>query len=813
MRHRRGTGRIAASVALLALGLVLVSSERERVAADAPGVTERVSIDSDEKQVARGGANPSISADGRFVAFESTERIDLVRDSNQVSDIYVRDRMSGTTALASEPLGGPGASTSGYSNPSISATGQFIAFDTAESSPPDAFRSVFVSDRGLPSPDGSFQGIPQVTFVQRGGNDGDYSTPSISGDGSQIAFQRTCRPGETQCTRDGILISNRDQKDANGDGIIDDPVTIELGPGALTRGLRQPAISADGVHVAYLADVCYQGCPVGLATPRYAQTVLIYDRGSRGALDQPGVAAYRAVNAAQVASSPTDDSRGEPAVSGDGSVVSYTFNRQIYVAERGPSGQFREPPTLLSQAPNGTPGNSFSSNPAVSADGRYLAFETRATNLHPSVAEEYCGDVNRCADILVVDRLAFVRPLELVSVSALAAPFCSVPNPGPVGCGDSLIPALSGNGRFIAFQSAAPNLIPSGEDSNDEDDAFVRELTPTLVGAPDPLDFGGAEVGTSSLPLSATFSHIGFGPLTITGVAITGGDAGDFEVFPPPSLCANAILHRPDSCAVSVRFRPSAPGTRSSRLVVSYGGPRGTTSSASVGLVGGGDRPPVPVFLARPNPVSFGDVLVGTSSPVKVVTVTNVGTPVLSIPTFKINAISIAGAQPGDFAVTATTCIGTTLAAGATCTVDLRYTPTAPGSRTATLVFGDTAPGAPHLVGLEGTAPAPVVVVSPGVGVPGSVLTVTGRNWPPGAPVTLAFDRSPAITRTVPAETGATAGQFRTSLLIFPRSEIGPRSLSAFTTLPAPVGSLSAGARFLVTAPSVDGGNDFVFRH
>src|SRR5208282_4529458 len=84
--------------------------------------------------------------------------------------------------------------------------------------------------------------------------------------------------------------------------------------------------------------------------------------------------------------------------------------------------------------------------------------------------------------------------------------------------------------------------------------------------------------------------------------------------------------------------------------------------------------------------LTFGSQLLGTSTPAQSVTLTNNGNLTLSIA-----SLAVTGTNPGDFPET-TTC-GSSLAAGGSCTISVTFTPTAPGSRTATLTVSDSAAG------------------------------------------------------------------------------------------------------------------------
>jgi Tol biopolymer transport system component len=110
--------------------------------------------------------------------------------------------------------------------------------------------------------------------------------------------------------------------------------------------------------------------------------------------------------------------------------------------------------TRLSVGPNGAQADGRSFVPAVSADGRYAAFYSDASNL-------VTGDVNNARDV-------FVRDLQAGETTRVSV--------GPAGVeanADSFEPAISADGRFVTFSSAATNLVAG--DSNDANDVFVRD--------------------------------------------------------------------------------------------------------------------------------------------------------------------------------------------------------------------------------------------------------------------------------------------------------------------------------------------------
>jgi hypothetical protein len=115
----------------------------------------------------------------------------------------------------------------------------------------------------------------------------------------------------------------------------------------------------------------------------------------------------------------------------------------------------------VSVASDGAEGNGHSEFASISADGRYVAFLSWASNLVP-------GDTNGTVDVFVHDRLT--GQTTRVSVAS----------DGTEGNGASWRPSLSADGRYVAFASEASNLVPG--DTNDKSDIFVAAaVEPTAM--------------------------------------------------------------------------------------------------------------------------------------------------------------------------------------------------------------------------------------------------------------------------------------------------------------------------------------------
>src|SRR5690606_7881643 len=161
------------------------------------GVTERVSVASDGAQGNANTSEASLSADGRYVAFQSIATNLVPGDTNGATDVFVHDRQTGTTQRVS--VAGDGTPGNGNSfSASVSADGRYVAFDSVATNlvagDTNGFRDVFVHDRET--------GVTERMSLARDGAQGNANTsePSLSADGWYVAFQSAATnlvPGDT----------------------------------------------------------------------------------------------------------------------------------------------------------------------------------------------------------------------------------------------------------------------------------------------------------------------------------------------------------------------------------------------------------------------------------------------------------------------------------------------------------------------------------------------------------------------------------------------------------------------------------------
>jgi Tol biopolymer transport system component len=425
---------VAAAVATLGVGTGLAA------AATPAGVgSGAVRVGLAGQQANGRSLEPAISADGRFVAFQSGATNLVAGDTNGHKDVFVRDRVARVTRRVSVGPGGQ-QPNSLSSNPAISAHGGFVVFISEASNlvagDTNGTIDVFVRDR-----------VARVTrrvSVGPAGQQANGSSfePVISADGRFVVFSS--------------FASNLVAGDTNGaqDVFVRDRVAqvtrrVSVGPaGQQTNGNSfEPAISADGRFVAFrsLASNLVAGDTNG------SYDVFVRDRMAQ---------LTRRVSVGPGGQQANDYSVS-PAISAHGRFVTFfslasnlvagdTNNADdVFVRDR-----VAQLTQRVSVGPGGQQANDNSFFPAISADGRFVAFFSGAGTL-------VAGDSNNADDVFVRDRVAQLT----LRVSV-----------GPAGQqtnGNSFDPAISAHGRFVGFTSDASNLVAG--DTNGAQDVFVRD--------------------------------------------------------------------------------------------------------------------------------------------------------------------------------------------------------------------------------------------------------------------------------------------------------------------------------------------------
>ena len=480
--------------------------------------TGRVSVATGGGQGTGGGYTPAVSADGRFVAFYSTATNLVSGDTNGLSDIFVHDRQTGTTERVSVASNGSQADSASYA-PAISADGRFVAFYSAAtnlvSGDSNGKADVFVHDRQT--------GTTERVSVATGGAEatGVSLVPAISADGRFVAFHSDATnlvSGDTNGAYD-VFVHDRQAGTT-------ERVSVASGGTEATGGdSAYPAISADGRFVAfysYATDLVS-----GDTNANY--DIFVHDRQS-GTTER--------VSVATGGGQATGGDSYTPAISADGRFVAFASgatnlvggdtnsSSDIFVHDRQTGTTER-----VSVATGGGQADGFSYNPAIGADGRFVAFDSFATNL-------VSGDTNAVPDVFVHDRQTGTT--ERVSVAT---------GGGQATGGNSLHPAISAGGRFVAFDSLAANLVTG--DTNAVNDIFVRDRGTSGAAPLAPLALNATDVGTDAFTANwtgqdATAAGYRLDVATtssFSGAATEGGPA-DFV----PGYQSKLILCVPNPC-------------------------------------------------------------------------------------------------------------------------------------------------------------------------------------------------------------------------------------------------------------------------
>lgn len=211
------------------------------------------------------------------------------------------------------------------------------------------------------------------------------------------------------------------------------------------------------------------------------------------------------------------------------------------------------------------------------------------------------------------------------------------------------------------------------------DDALILAASAIAAAvSPTALTFGNQAVNTTSPAQSVTLSNTGSATLNISSITASAD-------FAQTNTCA-ATLGLSATCTISVTFKPTATGLLNGTLTVTDDAPN---SPQTVTLTGTGTGPMVSLSATS---LTFSAQMSGTNSAAQTVTLTNTGNASLTVSSITAS---------GDFSPT-NTC-GSSVAAGANCTISVTFKPVAGGTRTGTLSISDDASDSPQSVALSGT--------------------------------------------------------------------------------------------------------------
>ncbi len=411
----------------------------------------------------------------------------LIKPAVSACEIYPAGRVS----VASGGVEGiSGASAA----PAISADGRYVAFSSFATNlvanDTNGLGDVFVYDRRTIT-------TTRVSIASDGTEgDGSSSFAAITPDGRFVAFQSPSTnlvAGDTNGQNDAFL---HDRQTG-----LTTRVSVGTGGTQATAGFSgNPAISTDGRYVSFVSAAAN----VVAGDTNGTQDVFVHDRDAN-TTTRVSVATGGTEATATVTGSLALDGRFVVLDSSATNLVAGDSNGfgDIFVHDRSTGIT-----TRVSIASDGSQSDAVSVSPSISADGRYVTFETNATNLG-------AVDTNGLGDIYVHDRLTGIT--ERVSEASDGTQ--------TVG-GGSFVPRIDRSGRYVAFRSGATNLV--SDDTNAVNDVFLHDRwRDTTVRASVAPDGAQGNAASDEPALAADCPYVGFSSSATNIVADDTNGNGD----------------------------------------------------------------------------------------------------------------------------------------------------------------------------------------------------------------------------------------------------------------------------------------------
>jgi trimeric autotransporter adhesin len=267
------------------------------------------------------------------------------------------------------------------------------------------------------------------------------------------------------------------------------------------------------------------------------------------------------------------------------------------------------------------------------------------------------------------------------------------------GCSSSTVLPASGSCMIIAAFDPTTTGNLSGSLSIIDNSLNVNGATqsvsltgtattgavPQLSFSPASLTFAAQGIGTSSSAQTITVSNTGTADLNLSGIQLAGANVADFSI----TTACQSVIAAKASCSVSMIFSPQANGLRTASVLF-YDVLANSPQSVSVTGIGG-----APQVAFSPNALTFSNQPVGSASSASTITISNTGSATLNLA-----ALAVTGANATDFSMTSN--CGNTVAAGASCSASISFSPHGFGLRTANFTIVDNAAGSTQSVGLSG---------------------------------------------------------------------------------------------------------------
>ena len=404
--------------------------------------------------------NSVMTPDGRYVAFVSVATNLVAGDTNQITDVFIRDLQSSTTKLVSVGATSTNSTalTSSSESPVITPDGRYVAFSsTATNLVPGVTTAgeIYVRDLTTAQTKWASVNARSIAYSLLGTSNVVSCCPSISSDGNFVAFETATNLSSFNAN--GLILRQNTQ--TSGTDIVGTNANVTSGP---LGDFYTLDMTPDGRFISFVANVAGNSPAVNTAIYLWdaqtgTNTLISMNRDSGLVSDG-------------ICSSPLVSSNGQfvAFVSSGTNLVANTFDGQFHVYIRDQQTGITK---LVDGDTNGVgAGVSPATFPIFSADGRFVVFDCVNGNLVPN-------DRNHANDVFVRDTVA--ETTELISVLDP-----TLTSHTPNGISGFYPGSVSANGRYVAFSSDADDLIPG--DTNRQRNVFVRDLllaTNVLVSA------------------------------------------------------------------------------------------------------------------------------------------------------------------------------------------------------------------------------------------------------------------------------------------------------------------------------------------
>jgi Tol biopolymer transport system component len=401
---------------------------------------KQVSVDSQGNVGDGSSNNPSISANGRFIVYHSEAGNLVANDTNNASDIFYHDKKTGATYRIT--LGSQGEGNDDSVDPRISDNGRYVVYSSAATNLVEGDTNVKYDIFLFDSKKGATR---RISVSNSGGqsNGGSY-IPAISANGRYIVYDSYANnlvAFDHNLSRDIFLYDKKTGKTAM--------VSVNSGGMPGNDDSSSARISNNGRYVVFHSDAhnlvegdTNNASDIFLRDIKKGTTRLISVNSSGGQGNGGSYHAHISNNGRYIVYA----SDASNLVEGDNNNARDIF---LYDTKKGTT-------RIVSNSSLGIQGNSTSDNPRISSRGRYIVYASDANNLVE-------GDNNNFPDVFRFDKRTGLTYRVSVGENGIEG----------TG-GGSYSPDVSGNGRFVAYESYADTLLEG--DTNKNGDIFLTDL-------------------------------------------------------------------------------------------------------------------------------------------------------------------------------------------------------------------------------------------------------------------------------------------------------------------------------------------------